>query len=495
LAKIRISRFLQQFALTTVISLLTTVTMIFITKFLARGLGPEEFGAYSLARRMISNIAPLLILSTEVALSRFIAMSKDPKTQSAYLLAAIIITGSAGLLFLAGALGGGRTFTTFVFGSPKYEALYKASLVLLEGYVLAVLVYSSLLGRQAIKAANAFQFLVMGLLPLSVAYFFATPKNLSLLVLLMGLAFYVSVGPIVFLLGKCGFPSWAVLKTSIKDVFTYSLPRVPAGFFLAGILTIGPFLAGKLMGLKESGFFVVGQSILRIMESFIVAFGLIALPKISQWISEGKEEYLQLKIKDLLALIFHLGLFLTIQTFIWSKEIILIWLGPEYMGIVPVMKIILLSLAPYIAYVFLRSIVDAVDVRAINMLNLFFSLLVTMAASLGLYYAGAGILGLALGTTIGFVALGLLTTRYLYRRYHFPLNDFRVLLVAGLNVLFAGAALLAKPFLTASSSQIGLLGTALALEILFFAGYIFVLFQSKTPWLLELRKRVVMESS
>jgi hypothetical protein len=103
-------------------------------------------------------------------------------------------------------------------------------------------------------------------------------------------------------------------------------------------------------------------------------------------------------------------------------------------------------------------------------------------------------LGLALGTTIGFVALGLLTTRYLYRRYHFPLNDFRVLLVAGLNVLFAGAALLAKPFLTASS-QIGLLGTALALEILFFAGYIFVLYQSKTPWLLELRKRVVMESS
>jgi len=54
---IKLSAFLKNIVTTTITFLLTIISMIFIVRFLAKGMGPEEFGAYSLARRIISNIA------------------------------------------------------------------------------------------------------------------------------------------------------------------------------------------------------------------------------------------------------------------------------------------------------------------------------------------------------------------------------------------------------------------------------------------------------
>ena len=98
---IRLSPFLKNVVITTAATLLTTVSMIFIIRFLAKGLGPEEFGAYSLARRIISNIAPLAILAMDVALSRYIAMTYERKLRSSYILSSIISTGTAIALLLA----------------------------------------------------------------------------------------------------------------------------------------------------------------------------------------------------------------------------------------------------------------------------------------------------------------------------------------------------------------------------------------------------------
>jgi O-antigen/teichoic acid export membrane protein len=330
----------------------------------------------------------------------------------------------------------------------------------------------------------------MAIIPLVVSYFFAYKKNSSLIMFLMGSAFFLSFIPLVLIIMKTKLPRLSDIRSSMKTLLKYSLPRVPAGFALAGLLTLGPFLAGLILGLKEAGYFVIGQSVFRVMESAIVGFGLVALPKVSQLVAENKLEFLKLKIEDILIMIFQLGIFVTIHTFIWSKEIVLVWLGSEYTEAVPIMKILILSLGPYLGYVILRSIVDAVEVRAINTLNLSVSLVIAAVLSIIFVYAGFGIIGLAIGTTIGLVALGIITSLYLMRRYQISFENFMLRRVIVLNILFASSVLLIKQHIAPFLSQSNILIVGFIIEGVLFLCYLYFFYRKNIGWVLTLKERI-----
>jgi len=229
------------------------------------------------------------------------------------------------------------------------------------------------------------------------------------------------------------------------------------------------------------------------MEAGLVAFGFLALPKISQLVAENKIDFIRLKVEDILIMTFQLGLIITIHTFIWSKEIILLWLGNEYLEVVPIMKIIIVSLSPYLAYVLLRSIVDAVEIRAINTFNLFISLMTAIFVSL-ILYSRYGIIGLAWGTTVGFITLGALTYRYLLRRYHISFKNFMCREVLILNIFIGAIIILAKKFLASYLSLHILLFIGFLIECILFVLYLCFFYKRNTRWLFELKKRIIIQS-
>ena len=488
--KIKLSAFLKDIVTTTITSLITIISMIFITRFLAKGLGPEEFGAYSLARRIISNIAPLATLSIGVALARYIAMTHKSKIQCSYIVSSIISTGATLVLLFIIAVTASRQLSHLIFHSNEYLKLYYASFFFLGGYSIFLITYAYFRGMQKFNTANSLQLCSMAIIPLIVSSIFAYKKNLSLIVFLMGLAFYLSLIPLVLIIIKTKLPRISDIRLSMKTLLKYSIPRVPADFALAGLLTLGPILAGYIGGLKDAGYFVVGQSVFRVMESAIVGFGLVALPKVSQLLAEDKVEFLKSKIEDILIMILQLGLFVTIHTFIWSREIVLVWLGPEYIEAVPIMKIIILSLGPYLGYVILRSIVDAVEVRAINTLNLSLSLIFAAFISIIFIYAGFGIIGLATGTTIGFVTLGIMTSGYLMKRYQISFENFMLRWVILLNILFASFVFLIKQYIASFLTQSNILIIGFLIEGLLFLCYLYFFYRKNTRWVLELKKRL-----
>lgn len=189
-------------------------------------------------------------------------------------------------------------------------------------------------------------------------------------------------------------------------------------------------------------------------------------------------------------MIFQLGIFVTIHTFIWSKEIVLVWLGSEYTEAVPIMKILILSLGPYLGYVILRSIVDAVEVRAINTLNLSVSLVIAAVLSIIFVYAGFGIIGLAIGTTIGLVALGIITSLYLMRRYQISFENFMLRRVIVLNILFASSVLLIKQHIAPFLSQSHILIVGFIIEGVLFLCYLYFFYRKNIGWVLTLKERI-----
>ena len=490
--KIKLSPFLKNILMTTITSLITITSMIFIIRFLAKGFGPEEFGAYSLARRVISNSAPLVILSMDVALSRYIAMNDERRLQGSYIISSIILVAAAMFLLLIIATSASNYLSHLIFHSNEYLNLYYASLFLLGGYCICVITSACLFGMQKIDKANLLRLFLMAILPLIIAYTFGNIKSPAFVVFLMGSVFYISLFPLILIVIKTAWPGLSQLKVSIKTIIRYGIPRAPAGFALAGLLTLGPFLASYFGDLKDAGFFVVGQSVFRVMESTIVAFGLVALPKVAQLFARGKEEFLKTNVENILVMIFQLGLFATIHTFLWSREIVLIWLGSEYLEAVAIMRILIISLGPYLGYVMLRSIVDAVEIRAINTLNLFISLVIAAVMSIIFGYAGFGIVGLAIGTTIGFAFLGILTGYYLMKRYLISYNNFMLRSILLLNFILVGIALIIKKYIIATSfSQYSLLVSGFILEVLVFSGYLYCLYKKDIGWVLEIKKRII----
>lgn len=464
-------------------------------RFLAKGLGPGEFGAYSLARRIISNIIPIAALSLNISLARFIAMTERKDLRGSYVISSIISTGAAFFLLAIIAVSAGPQLSFLIFRSHEYLSLHYASLFLLAGYCIFTITYAYFRGMQKFNMANSLQLVLMSFIPLIISYFFASRKNSSLIMFLMGLAFYLSLIPLVLIIRETKLPRLSDIKSSMKQLLKYSLPRVPAGFISAGLLTLGPFLAVLILGLEEAGYFVIGQSVFRVMESAIVGFGLVALPKVSQLLSEDRVEFLKSKIEDMLVMIFQLGLFATIHTFIWSKEIVLVWLGSEYVEAVSVMQILIISIAPYLGYVILRSIIDAVEFRAINTLNLFVSFVIAAVASIIFVYTGFGIIGLAIATTIGYVILGVMTCFYLIRRYKISSKNFMFSWVISLNILFAGSILLVKHLMFSYLNLSNLLIAGFIIECLLFLCYLYFFHKKGIRWFSELRKRIFSETN
>jgi len=487
--KFKLSPFLKDIVLTAITSVFVIISMIFVTRFLAKGLGPDIFGAYSLARRIVSFIIPFSTLSIGVSLTRYIAISADREERNDYLVSSILIVFFISLVLLLVGYLGGKGFTALVFHDHKYLMLFYSSLFMVIGFCFYTILYSYYRGIQRMDIANIWQIVLIAIFPLIISYVFAQKGNVALIVFLMGLSTYLSVFPLIVFLRKIKWKGMSQLRLTFKDLLKYGIPRTPGGVALAGILTIGPFLAPYFGTMRDAGYLVVGQSVFRITEASVVAFGLVALPKISQIFSEGKTDFLRSRIRDILIMIIDIGLFGIIQIFIWSNDIVLIWLGEEYLEAVPIIRIFLVSLCPYLGYVMLRSIIDGVEERAINTLNLFISFGVAAVSSLILSYIGLGILGLAVGITIGLLNLGVSTTYFLVKRYKITFENMKLLWVLFINCIFAGIAIFMKQYLIKYFSNMGLPITISMMEFSLFIFYIWLLYKKDTQWVIELKKR------
>jgi O-antigen/teichoic acid export membrane protein len=71
----------------------------------------------------------------------------------------------------------------------------------------------------------------------------------------------------------------------------------------------------------------------------------VALAKVSQLVAAGEHVVLKERIADVSAVVLHIGVFATLQLWVWTPEIIGAWLGPEYRPGVGVVRIVVLSVS------------------------------------------------------------------------------------------------------------------------------------------------------
>jgi O-antigen/teichoic acid export membrane protein len=270
----------------------------------------------------------------------------------------------------------------------------------------------------------------------------------------------------------------------------YAVPRIPGAAAFGALLAIGPFLAPHFGSLREAGYLVAGQSVLRVVEVGTASFGLVALPKMAALHARNRPEYVRDRVEDLVGFVLHVGLFAACQLAVWAPEIVRAWLGPAYAPAVPIIRILLIALVPYLGYAMLRSVIDGIEVRAVNAGNLYVALAVAAALSLGLGAAGWGAFGLALASAAGLMVLGVRTVRFLQVRLGFAGDHFAIRSAVALNLASASAALVAGSLLSPRVGGVPLVACAMVSTALLFLGYLFVLRRLRVRWLLQIEARL-----
>jgi len=487
------SPFLWDLILTQATAVCTVVVLIIVTRFLAQGLGPEKFGVYCLARRMLMAVIPFATLAMGVTLTRYAALVGRGRAGFPFFLGGLILgVAPSVVIFAVGAVFSSQV-STAIFGHERYGDVTVAVLFMITGYALYTVLYSYYRGTDRIKRANLWQLGVIVLVPLVVAAAYAKSGQVALIVFLMGLAYYLAAVPLLVRLVRGLMSPGSVHGTgqAMRTLLRYGLPRVPGAFAVAALFASAPFLAQYFASVTEAGFLVAAQSLMMITQGGMDAFALVALPKVAKLFAGGHEHLVRGAVGNIIAFAFHVGIFAVLHLALWSDWIVLVWLGPEYGRAIPVFRITAVAVLPYAAFVMLRAVIDAVEEKAVNTCNLILSLATAVTASAILGGLGLGTAGLAAGATLGFLVLGLSTTSYLWRRFRI---ERRELLIKWVVLLNAGLILCAwgvKWSLNGEARGLLVVAVAVLSEAVFIGVYLIALRQLKAGWISELEKRLV----
>ena len=485
---IRLSPFLRDLALTVATSLLTIAALIVFGRILADRLDPDGFGAVMLARRVVATLDPVSTFAMAIAVTRFAALMGQADRHRV-LVAGTVIALGAGAIMAAIWFGLAGAIAEVVFESPDYLAIVRATAAVIATYSVFIVVYAWYRGTDRMLQANLWQVWAIAIGPVVVVWLAARPGNEPQLLIGLALVLLVAVAPLAAELGVALKKSRPFEREALKTITRYAAPRVPGGLAFGALLAIGPLMAPRLASVEAVGYVATGQALLRVVEGATEAFGRVALAKVSQLVAAGEHAVLKERIADVSAVVLHIGAFATLQLWVWTPEIIGTWLGPEYLPGVGVVRIVVLSILPYLLFVTLRSVLDSIEERAVNATNLYSAVAVTVIASviLGRRFEAEG---LAAAMAVGFLLLGAMTFRAVRHRYAFALQTLIAPQVLVLNAGLFLAALAVQAVVT--SRSLPAVPVAVAAEAVFALLYGLVLWRLGARWMREIARRVEM---
>lgn len=494
---LRLSPTLKLVGGTAAVSLLGALITVAYTGVLAKRFGPEIFGQYFLSLRTASVLLPLIVVAMDVALARYVAITPSRADQDRILLAGLSVVLLTNVLFcLVGQIFAGE-LSALLLGSPERVPLLVSIQVLMSGQSLFMILYGYHRGIDKLAGANLWLLILGSVVPAAVVYLLPQGLDPAKMLRLTGLSNGVAIVLLAPALWRAVQlrQSRSHLSRTVRMLLKYGIPRAPIGTVLLGLYAFGPYLASHYLSFAEAGLLLSSQIVFRMAELGTAAFGIVILPKAAMLEVGGQQGFLGHRIKDIIQCSFHVGLFLSCQLLFWTEPLILVWLGSQYTGAVSLMKVLSVGIIPWIIYVMLRAIIDGVEPKPINALNVVAGATATVVCSIAALGWHFGTVGLASAIALGQWIIGLLTILYLQRRYRLHWRDIRVVPIVIANALLMLLSWGVVGFWPkATTSLLGLI-CGFLYEAFLFALYLLFLWKIKTPWVSEIAKRVLVRTA
>jgi O-antigen/teichoic acid export membrane protein len=210
--------------------------------------------------------------------------------------------------------------------------------------------------------------------------------------------------------------------------------------------------------------------------------GTLLLSKVSAVAAQNRLDEIRVPLSHMMNGVLEISIFLSLQLIVFADIILRIWVGSGFHSAVPIVRILAVGV-PFVFFpVALRSVIDAVSVKASNAHNLIISLaamLVFIAISVTIVPRPFLLVALSISTVLTLALLAALTAATVRRLCQVKpaWRSFAESLVANL-LLFAVAAAM-RGVIGAGTSLVRFI----ALEVVICVVYVFVLVKRRPQWL------------
>lgn len=365
-------------------------TLTFVTEFATLGCslaalklaavawGAAGFGEYVLARRTLSLLQLPILCGMSVAVTRYVARARSgavPGAERRYFTAGLLASvTSVGFALLAlNAVPG--PVAALLLGSSSYSSMVRALSLAIAGLGLHGVAYGFLRGRLSMIRANALQALNLGIIP--VGALAAARWGVVAVVTVTGLAWCVVSGVAAGLILRrtpCAKGARGGIRGAVRELVGYGLPRVPGEFALGALFTLPVTVAVHYRGVTMAGFIGLAVALVTMMGSLFAPLGQILLPAVTARAARGDRHGIEgdaWRVTGLCLVIAAAGAVAVEGLAGW---LIPRFFGREFWGSVPVIRIVTLGALPYVGYVVLRNVLDALHTAPLNAKNLIVAL-------------------------------------------------------------------------------------------------------------------------
>lgn len=401
-----------QLTWTLITELIVMAAAIFVLKLAAQFLGPVGFGEYTLSRRAVALLYLPLVMGLGIAAPRYIAITKAGALPGYSARSFAFATLSAGLLpaliviLLMNLSPGGAS--AILFGSSSMASLVPAVTTALAGLTMHTMVYAIFRGRGDMRLANLLQLVNNGIVPVA-AFAFVSHYAPTVLTATGVTWMLTSVAALVGVMTRerSNETSERSVGDHLRLLLRFGIPRVPGEFALVALFALPALIALRTQGIVAAGQFSAGMSLLSLVAGVFAPVGLVILPRASAQAARGDLHGLRHMVLKMLAGGVILAIAAVAAGELLIPQFVRWYFGKDFVPAIPVFRMCLLGAIPYVVYILLRNILDALDVRAVNSRNL----IITLALLMVLCLVRTDIMSMALSLFISLTLLGILSLR------------------------------------------------------------------------------------
>ena len=459
---------------------------------LARNLSEDQLGLYLLGRRIVGLLFPVALVGGGIALPRYVSRADSPADRRGYVAGSLLIVAVVvAAMAIVAAVSGDRA-ASLIFGDNASASFLFIILIVLGGYSIKGIAFGYYRGIIDMYRANALQVATDALIP-SILVFILTrgATNPGQVLAWMAVPYWLAGILVVATILRAGPP--VRIGTHLRKLLTYGVPRLVDGVSNQGLLSLAPVFVQHFYGLRLAGFVILGQVLLRAVNSLFSPFGVVILPRVAR-MSGADREQLGERVVMLLHLIVHVGTFATVILFFGAGPVVSVWLGERYENAVPFMEVFSLAVAPYLAYVLLRSVLDGAEEKPMNTISLLAALATTLLAIVLAGVLGLPVITAAYAIVLGYLVLGVVTIVFTIRYFDLAYKVSTDIEVVGVSVIIAMGLYAVSEFHWGvdfhTEALIGLLGIVISIFV-----FITYLLFRRVDWVMEIVYRTMSTTS
>ena len=336
----------------------------------AREFGTDGFGVYVLGRRSLALLQLPATCGMAIGLTRFLALhAGDRARRSGYFRAGVMIALSTTALCFALLLASVRHGAALLFGDASDVVLLRALGVAMVGLVVHSIAYGVARGRLRMLVANGLQVVSLGLLPLAAL---SVPGiSVSTLFVVLGLGWSV-FGGVTLAAFHAAHRAGPALRDreAARTLLRFGVARIPGELALGALALLPVNLAAHVGGASAAGYLGIMTSLVTMIVSAFAPLGQLLLPQIATM--AGREEYgaIRRHARRATLLCVSLAALVVLLLEVTMGVIVSGYFGHAFLPAVPYARVGIIAAIPYTAYVVLRNVLDALEIRALNAKNL-----------------------------------------------------------------------------------------------------------------------------